>query len=91
MRPTTLLLPDDLARDIKEAALREGISASELVRRAVRQALSNKEPRAKPRSRRRGGRPTSVWDVLDAPIGAYAHLALPGPEDQAEDPHADSD
>ncbi|MGH3929121.1 MAG: CopG family transcriptional regulator [Pseudonocardiaceae bacterium] len=47
MVKTTLYLPDDLKRQIEEAALRRGISEAEFYREALRRAVSSPRPKPK--------------------------------------------
>ncbi|MGH3908715.1 MAG: CopG family transcriptional regulator [Pseudonocardiaceae bacterium] len=44
---TTLYLPDDLKRQVEDAARRRGISEAEFYRQALRQAVSPPRPRPK--------------------------------------------
>jgi hypothetical protein len=93
MRATTLLLPADLQRRLRETALRESTSVAELLRRGAR--LVAKRSRA-PRSRgARGlagkGLPRSVDEYLSAPAGSFAARGARGKASEPEDPYAGPD
>lgn len=45
MNKTTLYLPDDLRRAVKNASAREGVSEAEVIRRAIRKAVGGSRPR----------------------------------------------
>lgn len=49
MRKTTVYLPEDLDRSLKARSRRDGVSAAELVRQAVRESLRDEEA-IRPRS-----------------------------------------
>jgi plasmid stability protein len=72
MRPmrTTLRLDDDLFRELKKRAIREGLTLSELVNLALRQSLqTEKRPRRVFRQKTRDlGRP--AFDVTKANVVA---------------------
>jgi hypothetical protein len=93
MRATTLLLPDDLRQRLREAAVREGISVGEFVRRTLRVVLESPPGGSDRRPGRRRPRvlPRSVDEYLSAPAGTYFGLAREGDASEPEDAYADVD
>jgi Arc/MetJ-type ribon-helix-helix transcriptional regulator len=94
MRATTLMIPDELRARLREAAARDGISAGEFVRRALRRALEDESARLRRRTRRgrkAGALPTSLEDYLLSPAGTLAAHGLPGDANEPEDPYAGLD
>jgi hypothetical protein len=92
MRATTLMFPDELRARLRKAAAREGISAGEFVRRALRRALEEESTGSRERTRRRArpnALPASLDDYLLSPAGTFAAHAVPGDDSDSEDPYAD--
>ncbi len=67
MEKTTLYLPDDLKAAIKRAAVQQGLSEAEVIRRSIRHAVGEAPPRP------RGGVISS-----GRPIARQADELLPG-------------